>query len=59
MIPERLVICSCGWTRERSSERVAESVSRLHQQLGDVGVEHATRIEAPEGPRRGEQLPLV
>ncbi len=54
-----LVVCSCGWGRECSSAWAAESVSRLHQQLGDVGVEHATQIEAPEGSKSGEQLPLV
>lgn len=57
--PRWLVTCSCGWGRECSSAWAGESVSRLHQQLGDVGVEHATQIEAPEGPKSGEQLPLV
>jgi len=52
-------MCSCGWERECVSAWAAESVSRLHQQLGDVGVEHVTRIEAPEGPTNGEQLHAV
>jgi len=56
-----LVTCSCGWERECVSEWATKSVSRLHPQLGEVGVEHATRIEAPatEDRRSGEQLPLV
>lgn len=36
----------------------AVSVSRLHQQLGEVGVEHVMQIEEPEGPA-GKQLLLV
>jgi hypothetical protein len=54
-----LVTCSCGWGRECLSAWAAESVSRLHQQLGDVGVEHVTQIEAPDDPKSGQQLPLV
>jgi hypothetical protein len=37
------------------SEWAAQSVSRLHQQLGEQGEEHATRIEGPDrglGSRR-------
>jgi hypothetical protein len=55
----RLVTCSCGWGRECVSEWAAQSVSRLHQQLGELGVEHVTQIEPPEGHKSGEQLPLV
>jgi hypothetical protein len=58
-IPRWLVICSCGWGRECISEWAAQSVSRLHQQLGDVGVEHMTQIEAPDDSKGGDQLTLV
>jgi hypothetical protein len=47
-----------AWERECVSAWAAQSVSRLHQQLGALDVKHAIRIEAPEAPR-GEQLPLV
>ena len=53
-----LVVCSCGWERECSSEWAARSVSKLHPQLGDVGVEHVTQIEVPDDSKSGEQLPL-
>jgi len=56
--PRWRVVCSCGWERESVSEWAAESVSRLHQQLGVLGVEHATTIEGPDGPN-AEQHPLV
>jgi len=46
--PLWLVICSCGWTRERSSEWAAKSVSKLHPRLGRVDVEHITRVEGPD-----------
>ena len=42
-----LVTCSCGWGRECSSEWAANAASRLHRQLGDLGVEHVTHVEAP------------
>ena len=54
-----LVTCSCGWGRECVSEWAAKSVSKLHQKFEGVGVEHGTQIEAPEGAKGGEQLPLV
>jgi hypothetical protein len=54
-----LVTCSCGWGRECSSAWAAESVSKLHQQLGDVGVEHVTHVEIPDNLKDGQQLPLV
>lgn len=57
--PRRLVTCSCGWGRECVSEWAAQSVSRLHQQLGEMGVEHATKVEGPDGPSGGEQLTLA
>jgi len=31
-----VVTCSCGWTRECSSRWAAESVTKLHQLLGDA-----------------------
>jgi hypothetical protein len=40
--PRWRVVCSCGWERKCVSEWAAESVSRLHQQLGVLRVEHAT-----------------
>ena len=57
--PRWLVTCSCGWERECVSEWAAESVSRLHKRLGEVGVDHTTRVESPSDPSKGEQLPLV
>ncbi len=33
-MPEWLVTCSCGWTRECSSRWAAESVAKLHPKLG-------------------------
>jgi hypothetical protein len=44
-------LCVSAWA--------AESVSKLHQQLGNVGVEHVTQTEGPAGPKSAEQLPLV
>lgn len=58
--PRWLVACSCcGWGRECVSEWAAQSVSKLHPQLGDVGVEHKTHVEAPGESGPPEQLPLV
>ena len=57
--PRWLVTCSCGWERECVSEWAAQSVSKLHPQLGDVGVEHKTRVEAPSEAGPPGQLPLV
>jgi hypothetical protein len=54
-----LATCSCGWDREASSEWAANAVSRLHRQLGDVGVEHVTHVEAPNDAKGGDQLTLV
>lgn len=48
-----LVTCSCGWGREASSAWAAQAVSRVHQQLADVGTEHLTQVEGP-----GQQLSL-
>ena len=57
--PRWLVLCSCGWDRECISEWAAESVSRLHKQLGAVGVHHTTHVDGPGDVSRGAQLPLV
>ena len=56
-MPSWLVTCSCGWGREALSEWAANAVSRLHQQLAEVGPEHVTQLEGP-GPQHtvGEQL---
>jgi hypothetical protein len=43
------VTCSCGWTRECSSEWAAQSVARLHPQLARADVEHRMRVEALAG----------
>ena len=43
-----LVICSCGWGRECSSEWAGKSVSKLHRQLGPMHVEIITRTDGPE-----------
>jgi hypothetical protein len=53
--PGWLVICSCGWERECSSEWAARSVSKLHPQLAPMDV---TRVEAPDGGAGGQQLTL-
>lgn len=55
----RLVTCSCGWGLECVSAWAAESVSRLHRQLGELGVEHATTVEGPDSHQAGEQLTLT
>jgi hypothetical protein len=53
-----LVICSCGWRRECSSEWAANSVARLHPKLAAKDVPHVTRVKPPPGT--GErQLTLV
>jgi len=39
---------------EYVSERAAGSVSRLHKQFGEVGVEYTTHVESPQDPSRGE-----
>jgi hypothetical protein len=57
--PSWLVICSCGWERECSSEWAADSVSKLHPQLASMDVAHTTRIEGPEGGAGGQQLTLT
>jgi hypothetical protein len=51
--PGWFVVCSCGWGREASSAWAANAVSRLHQQLAEVGTQHVTHVEGP-----GQQLPL-
>ena len=56
--PRWLVTCSCGWTREASSEWAARSISKLHPQLARVDVAHETRIEGPDTSDTGQQLPL-
>jgi hypothetical protein len=53
-----LVTCSCGWERECSSEWAAQSVAKLHPQLGPMDVAHMTRVEGPEGGAAGQQLRL-
>jgi hypothetical protein len=54
-----LVICSCGWERECFSEWSAESVARLHPKLGEMGLKHDIRVEAPQGFKDDGQLPLT
>jgi hypothetical protein len=57
--PSCLVICSCGWERECSSEWAARSVSKLHPQLAPMDVNHATRVEGPNDSAAGQQLTLT
>jgi hypothetical protein len=60
MTPGRwLVICSCGWEREASSRWAADSLTKLHRQLGREGVEHVTRVAVSEDLPGGSQLPLI
>lgn len=57
--PRWLVICSCGWTREASSAWAANSVSKLHRQLGPTDGAHVTRIEGPGDGAGDQQLTLT
>jgi hypothetical protein len=57
--PRWLVTCSCGWTREASSEWAANSISKLHPRLGSKGIEHVTRVEAPDESAGPQQLTLT
>ncbi len=53
-----LVTCSCGWSRECSSEWAASSVAKLHPRLAPKDVELVTWVEPP--PDAGEkQITLV
>jgi hypothetical protein len=54
-----LVVCSCGWERECSSEWAAQSASKLHPQLAPMDVTHATRVEGPDDSAGGQQLTLT
>ena len=54
-----LVTCSCGWTREAVSEWAAKSISKLHPTLGPTGIEHVTRVKAPDEALGKSQLPLI
>jgi hypothetical protein len=42
-----LVTISCGCGRECFSEWATQPVSHPRQQLGEITVEHAPRVEAP------------
>jgi hypothetical protein len=42
--PRWFLTCSCGWTRECSSQWAAESVAKLHPKLGEPGTAHTVRI---------------
>jgi hypothetical protein len=58
--PLWLIICSCGWIRECSSQWAAESVAKLHPKLGTPGTEHTITIEEPPNPdARQPDLPLA
>jgi len=46
---EWLLTCSCGWTRECSSQWAAENVAKLHPKLGEAGTAHTVRVEEPPG----------
>ena len=54
-----LVICSCGWERECSSEWEAQSIAKLHPQLASMDVTHVTQVEGPPGSGDGQQLTLT
>jgi len=55
-----LVVCSCGWTRECSSQWAAESVAKLHPKLSAPGTEHTITIEDPPDQAPGQpELPLA
>ena len=57
--PRWLVTCSCGWTREASSEWAAKSIGKLHPQLAPVGVAHVIRIERSDQSGTAQQLALT
>jgi hypothetical protein len=48
--------CRGAMRARAASEWATESVTKLHQQLGDVGVEHTTMIEGP-GNHQHASLP--
>jgi len=48
------VICSCGWTREATSEWAAKSISKLHPQLAQMDVAHVTHVEGPDRGAGGQ-----
>ena len=54
-----LVVCSCGWTREASSEWAANSICKLHPQLSAADVARVTHIEGPDAPGTGQQLTMT
>jgi len=54
-----LVVCSCGWERECSSEWAAQSVSKLRPQLAPMDVAHVTRVEGPGGRLGYRQFTLT
>jgi hypothetical protein len=54
-----LVVCSCGWERECSSEWAAQSACKLHPQLGPMDVEHVTRVEGQDDSVGDQQLTLT
>jgi hypothetical protein len=47
-----------GEGRRHGSKWAANAVSRRHQQLAEVGTEHATQLEGRDQHRVGEQLML-
>jgi hypothetical protein len=54
-----LVICSCGWERECSSEWAARSASKLHPQLAAMDVAHVTRVGGPDDGAGEQQLAMT
>ena len=54
-----LVICSCGWERECSSEWAAQSIAKLHPQLASMDVAHVTRVEGRGDAAGAQQLTLT
>jgi len=47
--PRWLVTCSCGWTRECSSEWAAQSGAKVHPRLAPVNVERVKDLALTEG----------
>jgi len=59
-MPEWLVTCSCGWTRECSSRWAAKSVAKLHSKLSASTAAHTVRVEVPSDQMPGQpELPLT
>ena len=59
-MPEWLVTCSCGWTRDCSSQWAAESVAKLHPKIAAPAAVHTVSVDPPSDQDLGQpDLPLT